>query len=256
MTRLIGISSLILMMFLLVAPGYAKEDEEPSASDKAEAYAKDFKKNAKNMTSSEQMEAIDKLVGYYTDKAVTEKGAKKAIMDGLSKMTVVRDKNVIAHTMKKVAAMGEDSVKLVLPTLNRELTQKAPDESVYEAALATLAKIRSENKLVIKTLTKLLKDKENEIVGLAARAIAGYEGSSGKVRKELFEEVLKSTEGVYSGAQGQNQTLERKWNVIGDDAVDALSKLAHVKLADPAVARKWFNENKKKNWDPKPTKKK
>jgi len=255
MTRLIGIASLILMILLLAAPGFAKGDEEPTASDKAEAYAKDFKKGYKKMTSAEQMEAVDKLVGFYVDKEVTEKGAKKALLEGLSKMTIVRDKNVVAHTMKKVAALGEASVKLVLPTLNRELGQKAPDESVYETALETLAKIRSENKLVIKTLTKLLKDKENEIVGLAARAIAGYGASSGKVRKELFEEVLKSTEGVYSGAQGQNQNLERKWNVIGDDAVDALSKLAHVKLSDPTVARKWFNDNKKKNWDPKPKKK-
>lgn len=254
MTRLIGIASLILVLLLPAAQVLAKADKEPTASEKAEDYAKDFKKNMKKMTSAEQMEAVDKLVGYWTDKDVTEKGAKKAILEGLSKTTGVRDKNVVAHTMKKVVALGEDSIKLVLPTLNRELGQKAPDESVYEAALATLAAIHSENKLVTKTLTKLLQDKESEIVGLAARTLAGYADASGKVRKELFEEVLKSTEGVYSGAQSQNQTLERKWNVIGDDVVDALSKLSHVKLSDPAQARKWFNDNKKKNWDPQPKK--
>jgi hypothetical protein len=253
MTRTIGITSLILMLLLATAPGFAK-DEEPTASEKAEDFAKEFKKGYKKMTSAEQMEAVDKLVAFYTDKNVDEKGAKKAILEGLSKTATVRDKSVVAHTMKKVAALGEDAVKLVLPTLNRELGQKAPDENVYETALGTLAKIASENKMVIKTLTKLLKDKENEIVGLAARTISGYAQSSGKVRKELFEEVLKATEGVYSGAQSQNQTLERKWNVIGDDVNDALSKLAHVKLSDPAVARKWFNDNKKKNWDPQPKK--
>jgi len=254
MTRLTGSAILILMLLLIAGPALAK-DEEPTASDKAEEYAKAFKKGYKKMTSAEQMEGVDKLVGFYTDKAVTEKGAKKAILEGLSKLMVVRDKTVVAHALKKLAALGEDGVRLVLPTLNRELGQKAPEESVYETALETLGKIRSENKLVIKTLTKLLKDKENEIVGLAARTIANYGESSGKIRKELFEEILKSVEGVYSGAQSQNQTLERKWNVIGDDAVDALSRLAHAKLADPTVARKWFNDNKKKNWDPKPKKK-
>jgi hypothetical protein len=253
MIRRIGTATLVLAFLFAAAPAFAK-DEEPTLSEKAEDYAKDFKKRLKKMTSAEVMEGVDQLVAYYVNEKVDDKGAKKAILDGLAKSTGVRDKTVVAHTMKKVADIGEDSVKLVLPTLNRELAQKAPDENVYETALGTLRKIASENKLVIKTLTKLLKDKENEIVGLAARTISGYEKASGRTRKELFEEVLKAVEGVYSGAQSQNQTLERKWNVIGDDAVDALSKLAHVKLADPAVARKWFNDNKKKNWDPQPEK--
>ncbi|MEN8148810.1 MAG: hypothetical protein ABFS86_03240 [Planctomycetota bacterium] len=91
-------------------------------------------------------------------------------------------------------------------------------------------------------------------MGLAARTLAGYEKASGKVRKELFEEVLKSSEGVYSGFNNSNPNLERKWNVIGEDVNEALSKLSHVKLSDPGVARKWFNDNKKLSWDPKPKK--
>jgi len=255
MIRMTGskILALVLALFLSALPAFAA-DEEPTASEKAEAFAKAYKKGMKKMTSAEQMEGVDRMVADFMNKEVTEKGARKAIRESLSKTTIVKDKTVVAHVMKKVEALGEDAVVLILPALQRELAKKAPEESIYETALETLGKIRSENKAVIKLLTKLLKDKENEIVGLAARTIAGYAEASGRVRKELFEEVLKSTEGVYSGAQSQNQTLERKWNVIGDDVVDALSKVAHVKLADPALARKWFNDNKKKSWDPKPKK--
>ena len=61
------------------------------------------------MTSADQMEGVDRLVTDFTNKDVTEKGAKKAIRDALGKATVAKDKAVIAHTMKKAAAMGEDA---------------------------------------------------------------------------------------------------------------------------------------------------
>ena len=250
MTRLTGTIALILF-FVVASTGLlaADKDEEPTISEKATDYAKSFKKEYKKMASAQQIEAIDKMVAYYTNKEVTEKKARKALLEGISKGTIVKDKTVVAHVMKKAALIGEDSLKILLPTLNRELSQKAPNESIYETALESLGKIHSPNKMATKTLTKLLNNKDNTIVGLAARAIAGYGQSSGKIRKELFEEVLKSTEGVYSGAQSQNQTLERKWNIIEDDVMSALQKLSHAKIQDPAAARGWFNKNKKKSWD-------
>ena len=253
MTRLIG-TTIVILLLTFVASSVWAEEEAPSVDEQAEDFAKQFKKEYKKMTAADQMEAVDKLIGYFNNDQVTDKGARKSILDAISKATIVKDNTVVAHVMKKSEALGEEAVRIVLPVLNRELAQKVPDESVYGAALGTLGKIRSENKLVIKTLTKLLKDKDDSIVGLATRTIAGYADAPGSVRKELFEEVLKATEGVYSGAQSQNQTLERKWNIIGDDVKDALSKLSGTKLSDPAAARKWFNDNKKKSWDPEPKK--
>jgi hypothetical protein len=246
---------LILVLVFATSGLATAKDEEPTLDEKAEDYAKSFKKEYKKMPSAQLIEAVDKMMEFYANKDVTDKGARKALLDGIARAASVRDKAVVAHVMKQGAKLEEeDALKILLPTLSRELAQKVPNESVYEAALSSLAKIRSEHKLAIKTLTKLLKDKDNVLVGLAARTIAGYKDASGRTRKELFEEVLKATEGVYSGAQNQNQTLERKWNVIEQDVMDALQKLSGAKLQDPAQARSWFNDNKKRSWDPEPEK--
>ncbi|MEN8148809.1 MAG: hypothetical protein ABFS86_03235 [Planctomycetota bacterium] len=141
MTRRMVPVVLTLVLTLLTAPVFAA-DEEPTASDKAEEFAKAYKKGFKKMPSAEQMEGVDRLVADWTNKEVDDKGAKKAIRDALSKATIAKDKAVISHAMKKVAAMGEDAVMLVLPTLQRELGKKAPDESIYETALRRSARSR------------------------------------------------------------------------------------------------------------------
>jgi hypothetical protein len=156
----------------------------------------------------------------------------------------------VAHLLTKCGEMDDGALGILIPTLQRELKQKTPDDVIYEAALDALGKLHSENKAATKTLTDLLKNKENSIVGRAAHAIAGYEGASGAVRKDLFEEVLKSSEGVFSGAQNpSNTTMVSKWNVIEQDVMEALNKLSRVKHKDPAAARQWFNDNKKRSWD-------
>jgi hypothetical protein len=240
--------SILLVLLFVSAPLMAKDDEV-TPSDEANEYAKEFKKAYKKQTSAEVIEGVDKLVAFYKNEQVDDKRARKAILDCLKKATTVRDNVVVAHVMTKCGEMDDDVISIILPTLNRALDAKPPADQIYEAALEALGKLHSESRPAIKQLTDLLNYKDDSVVGRACRALAGYAGASGNTRKDLFEEVLKSTEGTYSASKNRDANAERKWNVIGEDAVDALNKLSGEKLADPAAARKWFNENKKRSWD-------
>ena len=76
--------------------------------------------------------------------------------------------------------------------------------------------------------------------------MSGYGKASGKVRKDMLEEVIKQTEGLYSAAQSTSNTTQvRKWNIIQTSAKAALRALSGQKFANPAEARTWFNDNKK-----------
>jgi len=244
-----GLCILAVVVLVLAPVAAARPDEEPDPNEVARDFAKEFKKEYKDASEADLVTGIDKLIANFTDEAIDERRARKDTLEALKKVTRLRNNVVVAHLLRKSPALGDAALAIIIPVLRSELSKKVPEEVIYETALEALGKLHSEEKVAIKQLTDLLTHPENSIVSRAFRAMAGYAPASGRVRKELFEEALKSSEGVYSGAQNRNQTLERKWNIIGDDVMSALNKLSGVKHRNPADARSWFNDNKKRSWD-------
>ena len=247
---------LLLLAFGFAASPLLAKDEEPlTPNEEAEEFAKTFKKGYKKLPESEMLASIDKIVAYYQKPEVDDKKVRKALVDAMGKASTVRDTVIVAHVMKQCGNMGTDAVKVILPTLARELKKKVPEDRVYGAALESLGKLHAEDRTSVKALTDLLKNKDDAIVARAAFAIAGYKAASGNTRKTLFEEVLKQSEGTYSSSQAQNENAKRKWTIIGDDVMEALNVLASPPrpegqaFENPPAARSWFNDNKKKPWD-------
>lgn len=246
---------LAVVVAFAAMPALRADDEPPTVNEQAEDYAKEFKKGYKKMSMAQLVEGVDKLVAYFNDEAVDDEDVKDDILDSMTRACTVRDPVVVAHTMKKFADLklvGEfnlDVARVVGKTLDRELAQKVPNDTVYEAALETLGKLHVENRAVTKQLTDLLTHKDYPVIARAARAIAGYAGAGGETRKELFEEILKASEGTYSSAQANDNNAKRKWNVIGDDVMDALAKLSNVNYDSPILYRQWWGDAKKENWD-------
>jgi len=247
---------LLLLVFGFAASPLLAKDEEPlTPNEEAEAFAKAFKKTYKKLPESEMLASIDKVVAYYKNAEVDDKKVRKALIDAMGKASTVRDSVIVAHVMKQCGNMDTGAVRVILPTLARELKKKVPEDRVYGAALESLGKLHSEERAAVKTLTDLLKNKDDAIVARAAYAISGYKTASGKIRKELFVEVVKQSEGVYSSSMAQNENMKRKWTIIGDDVMEALNVLASPPLAEgtafenPQKARSWYNDNKKISWD-------
>jgi len=247
---------LCLMLAALVFsfPVLAEEDE-PTINEEAEDFAKDFKKNIKRLTEGELFEGIDKIAEYYMNAEVDDKGARKAIMEAFAKAAVHKNKAVVAHFAKICEKLDTGIVKLVVLVLQKELKARVPSDQVYEPALDTIGKLHSEDPKVVKMLTDLYKNKDSSIISRAFYASSLYGPASGNTRKEMFEEVVKQTEGTHAASQSNDETAKRKWTICGRDAMDALNALSVPPrtvpdFATPADARKWFNDNKKIPWDP------
>ncbi len=241
-----------LALLIAAAPLFAQDDEE-TANDKASAFAKEFKRAFKKRTASQLTDDIDTIVAFMMDPAFDDKGAKKSLMKSLEKVATSKDTSVRAYLVKKCATVGSDVAKLVVKILQIELKARIPEEDVYEAAFETLGKLKSERPDVTKILTGFLKNKDNSVVAQACYSMSLYTGASGKVRKLFFEEVLKQSEGTFNSSQGNDQNAQRRWAIIGDDVMGALNNLsipprAQADFSNPAVARSWYNKNKKKPW--------
>jgi hypothetical protein len=229
-------------------------EAEETLDEEAKTYVKDFKAGYKKQTSADLIASIDKIVEYIKNPRVKDEKVRGELVDCLGVLQGHNDKVVTAHLMRKCGVVGEDALKIVLAVLNRELKVKMPDDKVCEAALESVGKVKSESPAVTKLLTDLLKNKDDSVIARAAFTMSMYEGASGRIRKEFFEEVLKGSEGVYSKSQGGDEAMKRKWTIVGEDMVTALNKLSlpprkAADFANPTEARKWFNDNKKLNWD-------
>lgn len=250
---------LALAGLLAVAPASAKEDDPPTPNDQAKAFAKDFKNTYKKMPIGDLIAELDKLIEFYKNKDVDDTRVRKDIVTCLTKVALMKDVDVVAHLMKKCGELDGGVVNIVVMVIQKELKKRVADDRIYEPAFETLGKLRSENPKIVKTLTDLLKYKENDVVALAAYALSHYGPASGRVRKDIFKELLNQFEGVYSQSQASNENAKRKWTVAGEDVMRALNQLSvpprtEGDFANPIRARGWYNQFKKASWAPKPTK--
>lgn len=232
-------------------PPPAKPEESPKVAECAQ-YLKELPPLMAKQNEMEAKASIEKLKGYWKDAEIPAE-TKKAIPGLIARYTKDLDKvALLVAGIDALAELGPDEgAKPILEVLNRGLKAKEPSVDVYGAALRGLKRLADPSKGTVGTLIDLLKHRENEVISKAADAIAGYKDAPGKVRKELLEELIKSTEGVFANSKNSSNTNDvRKWNMINFNVMQALRALSGQQFKDPAEARAWFNEHKKdKSWN-------
>ena len=112
--------------------------------------------------------------------------------------------------------------------------------SVSRAGLLAMGKLASPKPASVKFILDLLKGKD-EFIADAARALSGYEKAPGALRKDIVEDLIKMSEGVFSSSEANDNNAKKKWNTWGSDVLEALEKLSRVKKANPKEYRTWYN---------------
>jgi hypothetical protein len=216
-------------------------------ADEVKEACKEFKSNFKKQPDAEATAGIDKLLALYKNEKADEK-LKKQLVVTIGAAVSSRSDDVVIHTLKTLGETDENAVKFLERVLKVAIKTKPPQADRYEACFASLGKLASPKS--IKTLTGYLKNKDYDVIAQSANALVGYKDVHWKLRKDIFEELLKIAEGLYSSANS-NPSGEpaKKWRVIGTSMMDGMNAVSRQKLSDPAAARRWFNDNKKKNWD-------
>lgn len=254
--RLQRIRSLVLGLALLgaAAPLAAASPQDPPAkppekvktpeelkAEEIKAYIKQYEEQLSKMTDEDAIAGIEKLKGWYLDPKVGD-GEKNAIMKVFSgKVVKQRREAYLEAACKALADMGGDSaVGLLRYLVDFSLNQKTVISNVARAGLAGLGKLASQKPGDVKFLTDLLKGKD-EFVGDVARAIGGYAGAAGSIRHDLFEEMLKRSEGTFSKSEANDNNAKRSWNIWGTEIIDSMKKLTKQNFEKPTEFRKWLN---------------
>ncbi len=232
--------------------GGAAETEAPTKDELAAQFLKEAKAKLGKQPDADAQESIKKLVEIWKDAEVSE-AAKKPVPDLL--VRYAKDDKKVLVAVAAIEALGElgpeEGTKPILDILDKALGAKQPSVDMYGTCLRAVKKLADPKKGTVDTLIKLLKHSEADVAAKAADAMTGYRAASGKIRKEMLEELIKNTEGVYSQAQAQTTgTPARRWNIIQHNTMEALKALSGQSFKNPAEARQWFNDHKKdKMWD-------
>jgi hypothetical protein len=181
---------------------------------------------------------------------------RKAIVDGVSNTLKMkrkedkegkRDNKLFLAAAKALGQMGPDSVKAITGWIGHKAHKK--DLPVQRELILALGRTKDEKS--VKTLIDLLDHKDPTLQAAAAEALGNHVERDQKVRKQIFEEVMKIVTSAHNLVlQDVTDNIAReRYDAIKGSMITTMQLMSKQDIREPDKFRSWWNNNKKKNWD-------
>ncbi|MCA9001232.1 MAG: HEAT repeat domain-containing protein [Planctomycetes bacterium] len=144
--------------------------------------------------------------------------------------------------------MGPESVKPLAKLIG---------DKKHRANLALQARIiqslgQTKDKDAIKPLLDLLGHKDYQVEQAAAQALGYFTEMPEKVRKDIFEEVLKTLMSAYNNKEAdtnnQQPEVHKRYDAVSSSLVTTLQALSGHEEGSPPAWQSWWNNNKREDW--------
>jgi len=231
------------------------EEEKPDKRPEIKALLAELKGHVgkRGKEDKEAVAAIDELLQEFPQSGPKD---RKSICDGLSKCFEVRrielEKGVPNNSLFIAAGtalgrMGPESASVLDKWIGHKKHRK--DLALQRVLILSLGKTKNDRG--IKTLIDLLQSKDDMLVGAAAEALADYAGKKLEIRKDIFEALLKTLMPAKATVDVDvNDTIAReRYDVIAAPIITTLQAVSGHDERDPDKWQRWWNKNKKKDWD-------
>lgn len=240
-----------------VGAASALQDEDPKPDKRPEikellAQLKQYGKR-RGKQDQQAIAVIDTLLVEFDNSGLKDRAAiAKGIADcfKLKRQTNeegARDNKLYLAVAVSLGRMGPESVKPLESWIGHKSHRK--DLELQRRLILSLGK--TEAARGIKTLTGLLKHHEPTIQAASAEALGNYDGVDQDDRKDIFNEILKILGGVKNQVDADvNDIIAReRYDVIAAPMITTLQLLSGHDERDPAKWQRWWNKNKKADWD-------
>jgi hypothetical protein len=204
------------------------------------------KEDAEAIATVKQLEAEFGKSGL-KDRATIAKDVGNVLKEKRKEVDGVTDNKLFLQCATALGSMGPESSKVLQSWIGHKNHKK--DVELQERLILALGKTKDEK--AVKALLDLLSHHEARIQGAAGTALGNYAHLDQKVRKDIFEEVLKALTGVYNRMQGDTQDIiaRERYDVIAAPMTTTLQVLSKHDERKPPDWRHWWNKNKKADWD-------
>lgn len=143
--------------------------------------------------------------------------------------------------------MGPESAKPLISWIGHKTHRK--DVPLQRWLILSLG--QTQTKAAVEPLIDLLSHQKAGIQAAAAEALGGLQGLEQKKRKDVFNSILKVVTALKGRVDGDvNDTIAReRYDVIKAPMITALQLLSGHDERNPDDWQRWWNKNKKKDWD-------
>jgi hypothetical protein len=201
----------------------------------------------------EAVGVIDQLLQEFPQSGPKDRAA---IVKGLSKCFEVKrqdlddgvkNNQLFLASAVALGEMGKDATKTLEKWIGNKKHRK--DIQLQRRLILSLGKTKDVG--AVKKLLDLLNDNHNIIVGATAEALSQFEEAPQKVRKEIFNDLLKMmmTTKAMKDANASDIVAREKWDVIAAPIITTLQAMSGHDERKPEEWQRWWNKNKKKDWD-------
>ena len=246
----------------IAAPGlracFVQDEEEDKKPDKRPEVKemlgrlKDHSTARKGQEDTEAVAVVDELLAEFPksglkDRAAIAKGLSDCFKQKRPEKDGVYPNKLFIASAVAMGHMGPESAKLLQGWIGHKTHRK--DLTLQRQLILALGKTKDGKS--VKTLTDLITDKSPAIQGAAAEALGNFVHLKSKDRKEVFEEILKTLTSVRNSVDSDPlDTISRqRYDAIAAPMITTLQDLSGHDERKPSEWRRWWNKNKKKDWD-------
>jgi HEAT repeat protein len=231
-----------------------EEEEKPDKRPEVKELLDRLKGHAGKRGKEDQqaIEAIDELTQEFEksglkDRAAIAKGVGDTLKQKRQEVDGVRDNKLYLASATALGLMGPESVKPLSSWIGHKTHRK--DLPLQRVLILSLGKTKNEKS--VGDLIDLLDNKDAMVQAAAAEAMANFDGSDQKVRKDCFKEILQVLMGVNNRVKADvNDTIAReRYDVVAAPMITTLQILSGNDERQPDGWQRWWNKNKKRNWD-------
>lgn len=169
------------------------------------------------------------------------KQKRKEIEDG------VFDNKLFMASAVALGEMAPESVKPLMGWIDNKKHRRNLD--LQRRLIRSLGKTKDPKG--VKTLDDMLRHHEDSLVGAAAEALGEYSELDLKERKKIFQTMLSILMAAKSAVDGDSADIRarERYDVIAAPIITSLQRLAGHDESSPEKWERWWNKNKKKDWD-------
>jgi HEAT repeat protein len=228
-----------------------KPDRRPEVKEILERL-KDHATARRGKEDTEAVAVVDELLAEFPKSGLKDRAA---IAKGLSdcfkqkrpeKDGVLPNKLFIACAVA-MGNMGPESAKPLQGWIGHKSHRK--DLTLQRQLILALGKTKDAKS--VKTLTDLITDKWPTIQGAAAEALGNFVHLKSKDRKGIFEEILKTFTAVRNSVDSDplDTIARQRFDAIAAPMITTLQVLSGHDERKPSEWRRWWNKNKRRDWD-------
>jgi hypothetical protein len=246
-----------------LAPAVAQEpeetpppDERPEIAERLEQLA-DLLKDRKGERDEEAIGLVDQLLSEFEASGPKD---REAIVEGVGECLEVRrnpsEDGTPNQALQRAAAvalgrMGPESAAVLVAHVDHKALREA--EEAHADVLRSVGRVQAPKG--VKPLLEMLGHDSFVLQGAAAQALGSYVDAEQKVRKDIFEQLLKTiiplqdTLDTGDQASADYEETRKRYDAISTSIAGAMEALTGQQAGDFRAWNRWWNDHKKDDWD-------